>query len=295
MAWRNLLKASAILTALGSIALMVSQTIFQDWWNRDENRTRAELDRQQTEYLSKSLEVIGENRDAIDRSTEAYTNLNRWMEQFERRAEEMERLLKSAPQAAPAPQSSATELLPSQPPASPPLPEQTATAPDEAPAGSTALEASGEGKPAAATRDVALVPASPDATPEPSPPMPPPATTTVQPKPAPTEPPRQEARRPDELDFGGARVFGVFETQAFELCGHKGFSAELLTSSTGTEVLLKTRNRTVPGAGFRGFEQKLSLKAPVELWQGCTVAIGKVETAGRATRLIISVAEGKKA
>ncbi|EKF18733.1 hypothetical protein [Nitratireductor pacificus] len=278
MALRNWLKASAIVTALGSVALMVTQSIFQDWWNSSENKARAELDRQQTEYLSKSVE-------AIDRSTDAVANLNRKLEEIARRAEEAERR-----QAAPAPQPPTSQSQRSQSETQP-----VAAAPEEPASGSMVVEAPREEEVAAVATEAVLPPAAPDAMSEAGRPAAPPATATAQPEPAPVAPPGEEARRPEDPGLDEARVFGVFEAQTFDLCGHKGFSAELIVDGAGSEILLKSRNRSVPGAGFRGFEKILPLKAPVELWTGCTVAIGTVETTGTARRMIISVAEGKRA
>lgn len=259
--WRGWLKASAVFGALASLALMVAQTVFEDWWRSGEKQEQAQLARQQTEIFHKSLDAINQsaretdrNARAIDQNAEKILEQRQLMANLEQRMREEIDALARAPGLrqtppppqdvnVPTPESSLDERTDPPPLETPPIPPASTTRPEEVPASNAApsMAESPESKDNAATREM---------------------------------------------------VFGVFEGQSFALCGHAGFKADVI--GQGDEVQLSSRNRDIPGAGFRGYEKKLPLKEAAELWSGCSIAIGEVETKGPANRLIISVVEGKQ-
>lgn len=85
--------------------------------------------------------------------------------------------------------------------------------------------------------------------------------------------------------------FGVYPGQTFDLCGHANFTAEIVTADPTARVSLRSTDRAIPGAGFRGFEARLPLREAAKLWEGCTVAIDLSEGAG-TTRIAISTSRG---
>lgn len=88
---------------------------------------------------------------------------------------------------------------------------------------------------------------------------------------------------------------GLFEGEQFGMCGHDKFSARLSGLSSGqNSIVIKSRDRTIPGIPFRGFEERIPLETKTELWPGCSVIAGFVEVAG-IIRIGLSVRETRSA
>ncbi|WP_367717194.1 hypothetical protein AB2N04_03925 [Nitratireductor sp. GISD-1A_MAKvit] len=242
------------------MALMVAQTVFEDWWRSGEKQQQAQLARQQTEIIHKSIDAIEKsaretdrNARAIDQNAEKIREQRQLMANLEQRMREEIDALARAPglrQTPPPPQD-----------VNVPTPETSLDEPTDPPPGTLPM-------PPASTTRPEEVPASNAAPSMAEPPAPKNSATTRE------------------------KVFGVFEGQLFTLCGHADFKADVI--GHGDAVQLSSRNRDIPGAGFRGYEKRLPLKQAAELWSGCSIAIGEVETKGPANRLIISVVEGKQ-
>lgn len=139
-----------------------------------------------------------------------------------------------------------------------------------------AAEAAEPSEPVRIDEVAALPQAARPRTPAPRPPAVPQPTD-----PAPTEP--AEPAEPEIVSFG------VFPREKFTLCGFSDFTAELVSSHP--EVALNSTNRSIPDAGFRGFEARVPLRQPTTLWEGCTVAVDHSTTAG-VTRIAISTTKG---
>lgn len=87
---------------------------------------------------------------------------------------------------------------------------------------------------------------------------------------------------------------GVFPDEEFELCGYKKFSARLVGASPEyNEIVVKSRDRTIPDIPFRGFEKKFPLESKADFWDGCSVIAGYVSVAG-VVRIGLSVREDRK-
>ncbi|MEZ5812318.1 MAG: hypothetical protein R3D45_12975 [Rhizobiaceae bacterium] len=84
---------------------------------------------------------------------------------------------------------------------------------------------------------------------------------------------------------------GVFEGDDFELCGHSEFKARLQRTGTeGGELMLTSRDRTIPDIPFRGFEARVALETKTDLWPGCSIMAGYVDISG-IIRIGLSVRE----
>lgn len=107
--------------------------------------------------------------------------------------------------------------------------------------------------------------------------------------PAPTE----EDDRSEAAGDDARRVtnIGVFEGDEFRLCGYSEFKARLQrTGNGGGELLLTSRDRTIPDIPFRGFETRVALETKTDLWPGCSVMAGYVDISG-IIRIGLSVRE----
>lgn len=114
--------------------------------------------------------------------------------------------------------------------------------------------------------------------------------------PAGDRPSERDGKTPDEPAHDAeepvARAFGVFENEDFELCGYTGFTARILDSGAAG-IVLRSQDGGIPGRSFRGYEKRLALKTPINLWPGCTVAVASTDQAG-VRRLVFSVISGGK-
>jgi len=86
-------------------------------------------------------------------------------------------------------------------------------------------------------------------------------------------------------------AFGVFEGQSFSLCGHDRFSAQVNAAAAPATIVFRSPDRSISGAGFRGFEASVTAGHPQTLWEGCTIAAGYQDVAGKR-HIAVSVIEG---
>jgi len=63
--------------------------------------------------------------------------------------------------------------------------------------------------------------------------------------------------------------FSVFEETPFDLCGHSAFTVK--GDANGSELIVRSRDRTIPDTPFRGLESRITNNETTELFTGCRV------------------------
>jgi len=74
--------------------------------------------------------------------------------------------------------------------------------------------------------------------------------------------------------------FSVFEETPFELCGYDEFT--VASNAYGSELVVRSRDRSIPDTPFRGLEAKIAVDHPTEIFNGCRVLFNYTETASVA-------------
>jgi len=73
------------------------------------------------------------------------------------------------------------------------------------------------------------------------------------------------------------------------LCGFEQFSVSL-ANNDANEVVLRSKDRSIPDQPFRGFKQRVPMGQLNEIFTGCTVMINATSTTG-TPRIRIRVKE----
>ena len=84
--------------------------------------------------------------------------------------------------------------------------------------------------------------------------------------------------------------FSVFEETPFDLCGYSEFTVK--GDANGNELIVRSRDRSIPDTPFRGLESRVTVNKTTELFTGCR-ALFNYSVTGSVARIRIRSNKGK--